>query len=100
VEDQPGHAWVTWGYTIENYVPVEILQTAVKRVHPSAEPNWDGNRYTNPLKFNSARTGESLSADKNRIAAEVCETWTDPATLPTDLTLQVHQILNFIRDAN
>ena len=32
-----GFAWVTEGYTIENYVPTDLLNDAVSAVHPSAK---------------------------------------------------------------
>jgi hypothetical protein len=46
-----GMAWVTAGYTIENYVPEQVPTSAIRAAHPStsarALPNQD--RWSNPL---------------------------------------------------
>jgi hypothetical protein len=53
-----GFAWVACGYTIENYVPAEILCESVGIVHPHTKFSWVGNQYANPL--------ESIPSPKSR----------------------------------
>jgi hypothetical protein len=45
-----GVAWLTDARTIESYVPAEILRKAICVVHPSARPEWDGKKLTNPFE--------------------------------------------------
>ncbi|MFJ5732565.1 AAA family ATPase [Streptomyces paradoxus] len=96
-----GFAWITDGYTIENYAPVQILQSAVAEVHPQAKPlAWRGDRWQNPLLLNNARTGKPAVPDKNKIARKVCEKWSTRPTPKSHLEKMVKQCIAFIRAAN
>lgn len=67
-------SWVTWGATIENYVPAENLASAIATVHPGKK--WDhelGNRYVCPLSFKFSNS-RSASPNKIAIAKAACET--------------------------
>lgn len=66
--EEPSIAWVTDSYTIENYVPAELLISACKFVHPTKTLADPANRWSNPLKFIE---GEAGTADKIRIAFTV-----------------------------
>ena len=71
-------SWVTWGATIENYVPEEALTSAIKVVHPGKKWNHElGNRYVCPLnfKFSGSRSG---APNKIAIAREVCQVGFEP----------------------
>jgi hypothetical protein len=95
----PGFAWITKGYTIENYVPAELLRKGVTSSHPSASVSWDGDLYVNPLG-SEAYSGPPADTDKIAIARHVVEIWDDAATWPHDLQSQTRRLADFIRDAN
>ncbi|MFJ6566892.1 AAA family ATPase [Streptomyces sp. NPDC091292] len=96
-----GFAWITDGYTIENYVPPAILRAAVAEVHPKAAPlAWDGEQWENPLSLRSVTSGNPTPPDKNKIARKVCEKWTDPPAPRSHLDTMVRECVDFIRDAN
>ena len=71
-------SWVTWGSTIENYVPAEDLASAIGAVHPGKKWNHElGNRYVCPLsfKFSGSRSG---TPNKIAVAKAVCEAGFEP----------------------
>ncbi|MGW9427476.1 AAA family ATPase [Streptomyces decoyicus] len=95
-----GFAWLTEGYTIENYVPVERLKEAVREVHPSAPTfSWDGDRWANPLALKRA-SGQHFSVDKNKIARVVCRDWGEIPESGSHLRRQLAKIVSFIESAN
>jgi len=94
--EYPGHAWITAGYTIENYIPVALLKRAIHDIYGERRRiSWDGDRWQNPLRV------ESGDLDKVRIAHAVCARW-DSTTEPPlhDLHEQMSKIVDFIRAAN
>ncbi|MFD0312317.1 ATP-dependent endonuclease [Streptomyces sp. NPDC127119] len=96
-----GFAWITDGYTIENYVPPDILKSAVAEIHPQAKPLvWQGEKWRNPLQLESKKSGRSSVPDKNKIARRVCEKWTEPPAPRSHLEKMVRQFLEFVREAN
>jgi energy-coupling factor transporter ATP-binding protein EcfA2 len=91
-ENYPGFAWVTDFCTIENYVPPEVLASAVADVHPRKGFSWDGGRWSNPL--------DSIkNPDKVRIARKVCETWA-PDAADKELAKYIERTITFVRRAN
>ncbi|MGX7824014.1 AAA family ATPase [Actinokineospora sp. 24-640] len=62
----PGSAWVTRGYTMENYLPKELLSTAVKATS-NLELAWTGDRWTNPLP----KREKGAQYDKVKIARHI-----------------------------
>lgn len=92
-----GFAWVTYGYTIENYVPFEEFQAAVMARHSGAhlEPV---DRWGNPLAA-SAITGVK-QPDKLGIARGAVEHWNLNSVWPYDLREKVQSLVNFIQAAN
>ncbi len=98
--DSPGFAWITDGYTIENYVPPKILADAVAEVHPKVRPlQWNGDKWTNPLKLSSG-TGREASPDKNKIARRVCEAWAEKPSANSSLGKKIQACIRFIEEAN
>ncbi|MGW3937295.1 AAA family ATPase [Streptomyces phaeochromogenes] len=96
-----GFAWITDGYTIENYIPPQILEEAVAGVHPQAKKlEWQGEKWSNPLSLKNEKTGKSMTPDKNKIARKVCEKWTEIPTPRSHLEKMVRQCIDFIRAAN
>ena len=95
-----GFSWITDGYTIENYIPPEVLSNAVCAVHPTASPlSWTGDLWENPLALKRPN-GTVFNPDKNRIAREVCALWVDPLTNGTPLAKMVNKCVDFINSAN
>lgn len=89
--------WVTWGSTIENYVPADALTTAIETVHTGKSWNHSLNeRFVCPLsfKFEGAR---SSSPNKIAIAKFVCEAGFTPLG---DCTRQISKLCHSICDAN
>jgi len=92
---EPNTCWITSGYTIENYIPKDVLSEAVTLSHPrSGGLAWQGDQFTNPL-------AGMESANKVKIAREVCERWgTLDETPLADLATHVAAIVKFIAEAN
>lgn len=89
--------WVTWGSTIENYVPADALATAIETAHPGKSWNHPLNeRFVCPLSFKFERT-RSLSPNKIAIAKLACETGFTPLG---DCARQISQLCHSICDAN
>lgn len=95
-----GFAWVTEGYTIENYVSPEHIAAAVIEMHPGAPtPTWNGDRWSNPLLLRK-RSGEIFHTDKNKIARFVVNGWKELPDPKSHLAKQVAKIIKFIESAN
>jgi hypothetical protein len=95
----PGFAWITHGYTIENYVPADLLSAAIKSCHPRARFTWAGEPFANPLAEPSFK-GKPSRADKIAISREVVRLWDQTTGWPLDLDRQVQRCADFIRQAN
>lgn len=93
-----GFAWVTDGRTIENYVPQPHLAKAVAVVASTARLDWDGGRWTPPLKLVGPRSNE-VKADKVGIAHEVVGSWMDLESPLKQLKASVDKLVAFVRDA-
>lgn len=92
-----GFAWVTHGYTIENYVPFDSFRAAVVARHSGAHVE-EVDRWGNPLAA-PALTGVK-QPDKLGIARGVVERWEPPTGWPYDLREKVRGLVDFIRAAN
>lgn len=92
----PGHAWITYGYTMENYIPVPILEEAIEAVHRKYVSTWKGLRYENPLP-----TVDTTVPDKVAIARKVTQLWW-PAEWKSDKPLlrEIDKLVTFVRKAN
>lgn len=89
--------WITWGSTIENYVPANVLAASIKTAHPSKRWNHDlGERFTCPLNFKFEGT-RSLTPNKNAIAKLACESGFNPLG---DCSRQVSRLCRAICDTN
>ncbi len=92
-------SWVTAGYTVENYVPPDLLRAALEQVHPQSDPGWSGERYVNPLSPEQLG-GRRSPADKAAVAQEVVERWQEVGEWPLDLRERVEELVEMIRRAN
>lgn len=89
--------WITWGSTIENYVPANVLAASIKTAHPSKRWNHDlGERFTCPLNFKFEGT-RSLTPNKIAIAKLACEFGFNPLG---DCSRQVSRLCRAICDTN
>jgi hypothetical protein len=95
-DSSTGVAWVTAGYTIENYVPHSILDAAIKAAHPSVSGATltTQKQFTNPL----SKTRTKVRPSKTAIAKKAVAIWGDE--WPLDLKERVQEIVEFIRRAN
>jgi predicted ATP-dependent endonuclease of OLD family len=95
----PGFAWITKGREIENYIPPEILLTAVKSVHPSAIDLISTGQYDHALEFRTSQTRKSTTkTDKVKVAHKVSEHQANLDVL--DLKMRINALVNFIRSSN
>lgn len=91
-----GLAWVTAGYTIENYVPEDTLAAAIRAAHPKSKATMTAqNRYDNPLA--SDRIGIK-SPSKVAIAKQVAVVPVDQ--WPFRLRRDVQAVIDLIDRAN
>lgn len=89
-------SWVTWGATIENYVPEDVLAASIEKcysgkkwVHPL------GDRFICPLSFTFK--GGKTQPDKIRIARTACEAGFSPLG---DAVKHVAELCDLICAAN
>lgn len=94
----PGHAWITDGREIENYIPAEQLKTAIASVCPRATIQSDLGKYDNCLKIKS-KLGRESQASKVEIARYVVAN-NAPDFSSYDLKQCVNKVHTFIRDSN
>lgn len=86
--------WITDGYTIENYVPTEMLQRATDEVHPKKSVKVVDEEWASPLK-------DVKDPDKVRIAEAVCVLWSkDQIVKDSKLWRKIQNLEAFVRAAN
>lgn len=96
--EMPGFGWLTECRTIENYVPVGILTSAVKSTHPRLRYLPPASKWADPLVLHGS--GDSRATpDKVRIARAACELW-EEGDIKAGLRAKVDELANFIRTAN
>ncbi|KJL35472.1 hypothetical protein RS86_00468 [Microbacterium azadirachtae] len=96
-----GMVWITAGYTIENYVPEERLETAIRATHPRATSKGGKpirlsamERYANPLSEDRIGTKPSKVAIAKLVTKEPFDEWA------FDLRAQVTKLIRLIEAAN
>lgn len=94
--DAPGMAWVTKGYTVENYVPRNVLEAAVDEVHPGRSITGVDEQWDNPLKAHK----DEPAFDKIAIARAVEARLTSGHLDCLDLRARLHDLVDFVRHAN
>ena len=97
IQTGAGYAWITSGYTIENYVPVRLLKEAVVAAHPSAAMEEYG-RYDNPLGGGVVKSPAHL--DKVAVARQVGRRSDSTTAWQFDLEIRIRGLIDFIHDAN
>ncbi|WP_206240154.1 AAA family ATPase [Novosphingobium terrae] len=101
---ETGVAWLTKGREIENYIPHDLLQDAVRQSVSKYDRPADGGMYDHALHYYSKRAhaGTTQEAetriDKVKVARLVCK---EPADLTMlDLRQRITQLATFIKQAN
>jgi energy-coupling factor transporter ATP-binding protein EcfA2 len=94
----PGHAWITAGREIENYLPGNQLEAAIKAAVPSSTVLGSFSRYENTLQIRRAR-GIEVQAPKVDVARRIVATFT-PDFDRLDLRDQMQRLHKFILQAN
>ncbi len=93
-EEETSLAWITAGYTIENYVPWQSLSEAVLQVDPRASVDHEPTRYENPL--DASVIGREIN--KVAVARAVCAS--PPQSWLHDLDERVNELVALIDSAN
>ncbi|WDG17467.1 AAA family ATPase [Microbacterium sp. Clip185] len=91
-------AWVTDGYTIENYIPHTLLTTAVESAYPEREYQIPVNSLVSPL--GGTFSDSSAKPNKVTVARKVVERGMPVETWPVNLRSVVDQLSTAIRRAN
>jgi hypothetical protein len=91
-------AWVTDGYTIENYIPREVMQQTIAAVYPSREYTVPKSKFRSPL--GSKFRGSEAKPSKTTIARAVIDQLNSPKDLPADLLPHLKEVAAAIRRAN
>lgn len=92
-EGKPGFAWITAGYTIENYIPADIFKAAYEAVHSRTTSPYSGDLRVNPFK------GGVKQPDKIGIARQVCDSLGEVPNVE-DLRSRIASLVAFLRDVN
>lgn len=93
----PGHAWVTAGREIENYIDYPTLSAAVKSAHSGIKEHKEYGRFDDPL-ICLGSDGSPRRIDKLKVARAVVSKPVVWSTL--DLRNKVSDIIDFIHEAN
>ncbi|MHC9542590.1 MAG: AAA family ATPase [Vulcanimicrobiota bacterium] len=96
--EDPGYVWITAGYTIENYIDHDVLETAIKSIYQQIESLSTYNRFKDPLKCFVPNIAIS-KLDKVKIAHQI-EKMDSIDTNIEDLNEKIHNLVAFIREAN
>jgi energy-coupling factor transporter ATP-binding protein EcfA2 len=94
----PGHAWITKGREIENYLPTPHIQAALSTVSPNATPISSFDMYENVLKIKS-KAGRETQAPKVDIARYIVSKF-EPDLSIMDLRTQINKLIAFIKESN
>lgn len=94
----PGHAWITDGREIENYLPAIQIDQAIEKVHPSATRFAQTGKYANSLQIISS-TGKPTTALKVEVARYISENFQPDLTV-LDLRKRVIALRKFILESN
>jgi predicted ATPase len=94
----PGYAWITSGREIENYLPPDCVEQAIKATTPSAKTASKFGRYENTLSI-TTKGGKSSQASKTEVARYIAKNCAQDFTV-LDLEKQIKKLIGFIRESN
>ena len=93
-----GHAWISAGREIENYINPDWLKTAIGTLHPTYRSNSPMGKFDNCLEIASDKS-KTTQASKVSIAKFITENYRPDFGI-LDLKLQCDLLLKFIEDSN
>ncbi len=91
-------AWVTEGYTIENYLPKQVIRDAIAVVYPHRTYSIPSGAYRSPL--GAVFQGSKSKPSKTSVARQVINQETEWGSLPEHLRENIATIGVCIRSAN
>ncbi len=94
----PGHAWITAGREIENYLQAAQVTAAISATHRNATQISTSGKYDNLLLIKSAK-GKEAVASKVEVARYISQHF-EPDFGVLDLMKRVQKLRNFILDSN
>lgn len=94
----PGHAWITAGREIENYLYAQNVKDSILKIHPKAKCKSTFDSYENTLLI-TAKSGKVTQASKVEIANYIVENF-EADFSQLDLNKQVQKLVNFIKESN
>lgn len=94
----PGHAWITDGREIENYLPYDQVVSGISAVIPSAKVRSKGGQYENLLSI-TRKNGKNDQAPKVGVARHIVDNC-QPDFECLDLSKQIRMLCDFIYDSN
>jgi hypothetical protein len=93
-----GLAWVTQGREIENYIPTEVMSTALQTAYPKFSRRSMTGLFDHVLPFYDSANKEITRVDKVKIARLVCES--PPDFMQLDLKKRINSLVSYIKEAN
>ncbi|OYY74647.1 MAG: hypothetical protein B7Y40_03450 [Gammaproteobacteria bacterium 28-57-27] len=94
----PGHAWITDGREIENYLQPTQITRAISVTHPKATQITEAGKHASLLLIKSSK-GRQTVASKVEVARYITENF-EPDLSALDLKKRVLALRNFILDSN
>ncbi|RZS42075.1 putative ATP-dependent endonuclease of OLD family [Limnobacter thiooxidans] len=94
----PGHAWITDGREIENYLHSSQVTNAISAIHPRAIQIAGAGKHANLLRIKSVK-GKDTMASKVEVAKYVAANF-EPDFGVLDLRKRVTELRKFILDSN
>lgn len=94
----PGHAWVTAGREIENYLPDSEVKAALSDVAPLCSSTSNFGRFDNILNLKSKK-GREFQASKVDVAKFIVAKFS-PDVAAYDLQVQLNKLVDFIVISN
>lgn len=94
----PGHAWITDGREIENYIPDDQIKAAIGAVTPSAKLASKFGQYDNALSIKTS-SGKVSQASKVGVAKYVVKNFS-PDMKQLGLGSHVRKLIDFIKKSN
>lgn len=96
--DGPGHAWITEGREIENYISADRIKSAISATSPNSIPLTQFERYDNVLSVRLPK-GKEGHASKVEIARYVTTHFKVDTSI-LDLRQRIERLCTFIKDSN
>jgi len=94
----PGHAWITEGREIENYLDPVLLKKFILQAHPSMTVATELDKYDNAMTVSTGK-GETRQASKVKVASLIASNG-EPNLSRFDLGMQVQKLVSFVRASN